>query len=216
MRNIDRKNKPRRAVCWKAFCALGLAICLLPMSSFAQIGGSAPFIKYAQRQARKVPDYGSDWAVELWSFSDAMEFLERYKGIEAGSILPIRISTWTVPVTLVRLEKDGFGNFFIAPTISLGIGYVWINGASLIDAKSESIRIQPQSTIGIAASFGGVNGATGLEGSFTVSGVIGLNSMSMSLGYDILTETAVLGVGFHVNIFGLSSNKYRISRFTNR
>ena len=212
--------RPRlRKIQWKAFCILILVISFLPLSSFSQIGGGAPLIKYAQKQAMKANGNKSDPTIGLWSFSNALKFLEENRGIEAGTILPIRISTWSIPVTLVRLDYDDFDNVRIVPTISIGIGYFWISGSSIIDTKSESVRIYPKSILGIATSFGAiskVDGNTGIEGSFAVTGVIGIHPMTMSLGYDFLTKSPVIGVGFRVDFFALSRNNYRISRFFGR
>lgn len=219
LRNVDSAWSSRQTVCRKALYVLSLIICLSPVSLHAQVGGSTPLIKYAQRESRKVLDYKSDTFFsdrhyELWSFSDALEFLKKNRGIDAGMILPIRITTWSIPVTLVRLGSDDFGNTRIVPTLSMGIGYFWISATSVIDEKSESIRIDPTSAIGMTTSFGLVNridGTAGIEPSFTLAGVIGFRSMAMSFGYDLLTKSPVLGVGFRIDVFGLSRNSYRIS-----
>ena len=216
MINIDEKGSFGRKIQCEAFFILILVISFLPLSAFSQIGGGAPLIKYAQKQAMKALDNKSDPTIGLWSFSDALKFLEENRGIEAGTILPIRISTWSVPVTLVRLDYDVFDNARIVPTLSLGIGYFWISGSSIIDAKSKSVKIYPKNIIGITTSFGAINrvdGNVGIEGSFVLSGVIGIHPMAMSLGYDFLTKSPVIGVGFRVDFFALSRNNYRISRF---
>ncbi len=189
-------------------------ICVIPLCASAQIGGSEPLIKYAESQASKVFEYNSDETAQLWSFSEALDFLGDNNGIEAGSLLGIKLRTWSVPITLVRLDFNESGNSFIAPALSVGIGYAWISGVTIIDATSESLRIEPQTSIGIATSFGAVNGVDGITVSITVSGVIGFNSLNMSLGYDLITETAVLGVGFRIDVFSLSRNSYRISKLS--
>ncbi len=209
MKNIDNRGLYRKAACWEVLCILSLVVGFLPMSSFAQVGGSEPLIKYAQRQAGRTFD--EKWS---WSFGDALMLLKENNGIKTGAILPIRISTWSFPITLVRLNSDDSQNVRIEPILSVGLGYVWISGLSTIDAKNESIIIYPSSTIGIAASLGVINkvdGSAGTEGSLTLTGVIGLRSMLISFGYDFLSESPVVGMGFCVNLFTLSKNAYRIS-----
>lgn len=203
----------------RSFVCFAVVACSSTVA-LAQTAGSGPFTEYVRDKMEKFPSDGTKSFMSLPDaindFSSATTFLKVTEGMTPGVAYPIKLSTWTIPFTFGRLDKDKAGDWRIGANLAIGAGYIWVHGRGVLNEANESIDVEPHFIYGFAGNFGATNsvdGTSGVTTSLSLGGIVGFRSFAAMVGYDILTESVVLGISQHVDVFSLAKDSYRLIRF---
>lgn len=136
--------------------------------------------------------------------ADKVSKFTNQKAFENGKSTDVWLLTPTLPVTFSRLVKQD-GEWSVGANITIGGSYVFMlgKGTGLSDG---SISINPAFFIGITGNIGVVQDfkKNGIESSFMLGGVVGFSKVSALIGYDLLLDTPIIGIGTQIDLLTIT------------
>lgn len=120
-------------------------------------------------------------------------------GMQGGTTYNVRGSTATIPITFGRVEKGSDGQYQVGSAIDLGYGYMWFSGAGTYGADG-TMLVEPAFFGGFALNTGVRNSSPGVGGSASVTGFIGLSKVALSVGYDVVGKSPIIGIATKIDV----------------
>jgi len=87
--------------------------------------------------------------------------------------------------------------------VGVGLGYTWFWGDFIFN-EDDKITVDPKVFFGLAASTGLSDGLNLKSGGLWASGFIGISTINLVFGYDIINHSPALGIGARIDFFTLS------------
>jgi hypothetical protein len=174
--------------------ALAAALCLIGSESDAQVLRREKVQSYSQKLENEPSPVLGDTSLSMFAPAAV-------RSLGPGETGDVFLLTSNLPVSFSRLEKDADGNWRVGANMSLGASYGFMvaKGRGLQDG---SIEFDPQFYVGVTGNLGLSQDLeeSGVKESLMIGGVIGFSDFNALIGYDILVDTPVFGIGTRVNV----------------
>ncbi len=126
----------------------------------------------------------------------------------APKYVDLLMLTSTLPVQFVRMNLDGSGVGSLAGQMSIGASYVAMYGRGQLEADGSVANFRPFFFGGPVVSLDLITDTTTavptMAAGVTVGVVMGMQPMSAIIGYDVLSQKVVAGLGFKIDMLTIS------------